>query len=90
MKYEKLGSFGYRNKIILKNLIILFEKHDNDCKCSYCFKLCNKKYDGRIKYGLNIPENKSRTSWFVIKYWKNRYIRFTLTNSILKIFWKVK
>lgn len=51
--------------------MILFEKHTN-CKCSYCYG------NDKLYYGLNIPEDKSWNSWWVIKYWSNRYIRFTL------------
>ena len=45
-----------------------------ECQCSYCESGGN----GEIKYGLNIPGIISPTSWFVIKYWKYRYIRFTI------------
>lgn len=47
------------------------------CQCSYCIG------NTKLHYGLNIPENISWTSWFVIKYWNNRYIRFTI--PLLKI-----
>jgi hypothetical protein len=62
--------------------MILFEVHkknkcswnDNwtECNCSYC--------KGRIKlhYGLNIPKSKTWNAWWVIKYWTDRYIRFTI------------
>jgi hypothetical protein len=59
------------------NLIwLLFETHELKCKCSYCYGN-NKEH-----YGLNIPKNKSWNSWWVIKYWDRRYIRWT--NSWLK------
>lgn len=52
---------------------------DITCQCSYC---CG---DSKLKYGLNIPGDwKSPFSWWVIKYWKWRYIRFTL--PFLKFF----
>ena len=31
-----------------------------------------------ISYGFNMPAIKTPTSWWVIKYWKYRYIRFTV------------
>jgi stalled ribosome alternative rescue factor ArfA len=60
---------------------ILHEKHEkgksswNDnwtsCECSYC------KGDAKLHYGLNIPKKRSKTSWWVIKYAKGSYIRWT-------------
>ena len=41
------------------------------CECSYC------KGSSKLHYGLNIPKHKSPTSWWVIKYFKGRYIRWT-------------
>lgn len=84
-----MNSIKSCKRFCINNQSLMFEKHDKDCSCSYC-KDWGIDTKFKIKYGLNIPECKSRTSWFVIKYWKNRYIRFTLPNSILKIFWKVK
>jgi hypothetical protein len=49
---------------------------DENCSCSYC------KGNHKLHYGLNIPINKSWNSWFVIKYWNHRYIRWT--NRFLK------
>lgn len=47
------------------------------CKCSYCHG------NNRLHYGLNIPDDwKAWNSWYVIKYWKGRYIRWT--NSWLR------
>lgn len=53
------------------------------CHCSYC------KGDNKIHYGLNAPADwKAWNSWWVIKYWDRRYIRWT--NSWLKLFKKSK
>ena len=43
-----------------------------ECECSYC------KGSSKLHYGLNIPKCKKANSWFVIKYWKYRYIRFNV------------
>lgn len=43
-----------------------------NCHCSYC---CGPN---KLHYGLNIPIVKKWNSWWVIKYWKNNYLRFTL------------
>jgi len=51
------------------------------CTCSYC--------EGRNKlhYGLNIPDHwKGWNSWYIIKYWDRRYIRWT--NSWFKFIFK--
>jgi len=59
---------------------ILFENHSasdigypnsTKCTCSYCKK-------GGVRYGLNIPKSKRKTAWYVIKYWHQKYIRFTI------------
>lgn len=42
------------------------------CWCSYCHG------SSKLHYGLNIPESKAWNSWWVIKYWDSRYIRFTI------------
>lgn len=48
-----------------------------DCRCSYCYG------PNKLHYGLNIPGLwKHWNSWWVIKYWNNRYIRWT--NSWIK------
>ena len=41
------------------------------CQCSYCVG------DNKMAFGLNIPGDRGRTSWWVIKYGPGRYIRFT-------------
>jgi hypothetical protein len=42
------------------------------CVCSYCTGSI------KLKYGLNIPKNwQDENSWWVIKYWKYRYIRLS-------------
>ena len=68
---------------------VLFENHSkgnsdwNDswksCNCSYC------KGKNKLHYGLNIPSDwKSWNSWWVIKYGKTKYLRWT--NSWLQYF----
>jgi hypothetical protein len=48
--------------------------HEVECSCSYC------SGKNKLHYGLNIPEDwKAWNSWYVIKYWKNRYIRWTFS-----------
>lgn len=42
------------------------------CDCSYC------EGKNKLHFGLNIPQDKSWNSWYIIKYWKSRYIRFTI------------
>lgn len=70
-----------------KRLSILFENHNKnhftfteprkeECTCSYCHG------DSKIKYGLNIP--KIKNGWWAIKYWKRRYIRFTITKVYIE------
>ena len=64
---------------------ILFEIHEKgkaswnnnwtSCECSYC------KGSSKLHYGLNIPKKLGWNSWWVIKYAKGRYIRWT--NSFL-------
>jgi len=49
---------------------------EENCSCSYC------SGNNKLHYGLNISKNKSWNSWFVIKYWNHRYIRWT--NRFLK------
>ena len=44
----------------------------NGCECNFC------KGDSKRHFGLNIPKSKSPNSWWTIKYWNARYIRFTL------------
>jgi hypothetical protein len=56
--------------------MILFETHPITCSCSYC-KVSSSLGDDRLHYGLNIPNNKSWNSWWVIKWGHNRYIRWT-------------
>jgi len=78
----KPGSLVFEN--IFNILHEIHEKGKSDCwndneikcNCSYC--------EGKTKlhYGLNIPECKKWNSWWVIKYWDKRYIRWT--NSFLK------
>lgn len=42
------------------------------CQCSYC------KGKNKLHYGLNIPKQwKKPNSWWVIKVWKDTYIRWT-------------
>jgi hypothetical protein len=73
-------------KILLLHEIHTKEKSDTwnrywkECECSYC------KGDSKLHYGLNIPKDKSWNSWWVIKYGKGKYIRWT--NSWIKILYK--
>ena len=49
------------------------------CKCSYCTG------SSKLHYGLNIPKDwRKANSWWVIKYGKARYFRWT--NSWLRYF----
>lgn len=57
-------------------MTILFETHKTKCTCSYCGK---GNIQARIHYGLNIPKNKKWNSWWVIKYWRGKYFRWTNT-----------
>lgn len=60
----------------------LHEVHEKDCNCSYCGK--RPFNTARLHYGLNIPKAwHVHTAWYVIKYWRGRYIRFTLPASFL-------
>jgi len=52
---------------------VLFEKHIINCCCSYC------KGDSKLHYGLNIPKCRKWNSWWVLKYYKRRYIRVAFT-----------
>lgn len=71
--------------------MILIENHikdngfidkDKPCTCSYCKTTNTSK---KLHYGLNIPKNwKAYNSWWVIKYAKGKYIRWT--NSWLRNF----
>lgn len=46
--------------------------HRTACTCSYC------RGDGKLHYGLNIPADWSAwNAWWVIKYWPQRYLRWT-------------
>ena len=46
--------------------------HNKDCICSYCYG------ENKLHYGLNIPPAWNKwNSWYVIKFWKNSYIRWT-------------
>jgi hypothetical protein len=68
----------------MKKFHVLHEIHTKDgnsgwnhinwteCECSYC------KGSVKLHYGLNTPKVKIASSWWVIKYWKSRYIRFTI------------
>ena len=51
--------------------MIIIDKHKSGCTCSYCHG------DHALKWGLNIPKDwKAWQSWWVIKYWPNRYFRW--------------
>jgi hypothetical protein len=54
---------------------ILHEIHEEECTCSYC-----KGSNTKLHYGLNIPKSYNKAnSWWVIKYNKRHYIRWTNT-----------
>lgn len=54
------------------------------CSCSYCRGTSNYK---PLHYGLNIPKDwKSWNSWYVIKFGKFRYLRWT--NQWIKLLFK--
>ena len=60
---------------------ILTETHTEGCTCSYCTG------EHKIHYGLNIPPNWSGwNSWYIIKVFPRKYIRWT--NRWFKIFKK--
>ena len=62
-------------------MTICNETHKKDCTCSYCYGY------SKLHYGLNIPKRwKEFNSWYVIKYWKRSYFRWT--NSWFKWFRK--
>lgn len=51
------------------------DTHTKDCSCTYCETSCSTV---KLHWGLNIPESKAWNSWWVVKYWTNRYLRFNL------------
>jgi hypothetical protein len=55
---------------------VLHERHDEDCRCSYCG---TGSFGPRpMRLGLNIPRAwRSPVSWWVIKYGRGRYVRWT-------------
>lgn len=71
-----------RRSIFKTNFHLLHEIHKQgksswninwiECECSHC------KGSSKLHYGLNIPTVKKANSWWVIKYWKARYIRFNV------------
>lgn len=79
---------GGKEKELIKNKLFwcLNEIHPKDCNCSYCgysskepnihYGYYNRK--PTIHYGLNIPKNwKKPNAWYVFKYGKGKYIRWT-------------
>lgn len=81
---KKMIDFPAKNDKIItlwgKELFhVLIEKHEEGCTCSYC----SDWGKGKLHYGLNMPKlYKSPTSWWVIKYGKGSYLRWT--NSFLR------
>jgi len=62
---------------------ILFDTHEEECTCSYC------KGEHKLHYGLNIPIDWSAwNSWYVIKVFKRKYLRWT--NRWFKLFQRRK
>ena len=60
--------------------LAFIEKHDKDCKCTYCVDFVMSK---KLKYGLNIPKDwKAPNAWYVIKLWPRVYFRWA--NSWLR------
>ena len=52
--------------------MIIKEKHQETCACSYCVG------KNKLHYGLNIPPDWAGwNSWYVFKFWERRYIRWT-------------
>lgn len=49
------------------NIIILYEIHHDDCKCSYCYE-----FHGTV--GIALPENKARNSWRILWWRKNKQL----------------
>jgi hypothetical protein len=60
-----------------KDVHILIEQHDKNCKCSYCYG------ENKLHFGINLPENKAWNSWRVFKIFRI-YIRWTLSRIQLK------
>lgn len=56
-------------------MVVVIDKHLKTCDCSYC---SDGAFHKKLHYGLNVPKDKSFNSWWVIKYGKNKYFRFTL------------
>ena len=67
-KTEENGNIDYSLKWAGVVWIIL-EIHIPSCDCSFC-----KGSNSKLKYGLNLPKNKS--GWKTIKYWRGRYLRW--------------
>jgi hypothetical protein len=53
---------------------ILWEKHHKLCSCSYCIGINEIK---ALHWGLNIPECRTRTSWWVFRLPWGIYARAT-------------
>ena len=71
-RLDKVGQPWYHIKLI-NNLHI--DRHEKGCTCSYCR---NCGYGARpLHFGLNIPKSKSWNSWWIVKYWNHRYVRWT-------------
>jgi len=71
-RLDKVGQPWYHVKLI-NNLHI--DRHEKGCTCSYCR---NCGYGARpLHFGLNIPKSKSWNSWWIVKYWNHRYVRWT-------------
>jgi len=60
--------------------MFILDTHAHECPCSYCvdYRHQPQRNPAYCHFGLNIPQDwKSWNSWWVIKYWPNRYIRWT-------------
>jgi hypothetical protein len=53
---------------------LYIDTHPAQCRCTWCAGW------HPMRYGLNIPTGwREKYSWFVIKYWARRYIRWCRT-----------
>lgn len=70
-----------RTSWVTKSLDVIFETHSGKCPCSYC------SGSSRLHIGLNLPADRGKTSWRVIKVgklyirWTSPYVAFSSTKE---------